>query len=150
MPNVHITCFGCGVKGHYASDIKCLNYGNPSVSQCTRPQLQVACADDDDVRSTTLSHLNSVWDREDLEHSPHEGSQFNDKTDHENDSSDLTSTVSAQAEVYQRPMHLDTPFSEVDSNNDYIVYNHAVRVTKAPVQEYPSRSSLRKKEDRLS
>jgi hypothetical protein len=47
-------------------------------------------------------------------------------------------------------MCLDTPFSEVDSDDNYIIYNHAACVTKAPVQEYPSHSSLRKKEDRLS
>jgi Retroviral aspartyl protease len=110
----------------------------------------VACADDDDIRLTTSSHSNSVQDREDPEHSPYEGSQFDDKTDCENDSLDSTSTVSAEPEAYQRPMCLDTPFSEVDSDDDYIVYNCAVCVTKAPVQEYPSCSSLRKKEDRLS
>jgi hypothetical protein len=94
------------------------------------------------------SHLNSVRNREDLENSPHEGSQFDDKMDCENDSSDLTSMVSAELEAYQRPMHLDTPpFSEVDSDNDYIVYNHTAHVAKALVQEYPSHFSLRKKED---
>jgi hypothetical protein len=67
--------------------------------------------------------------------------------DYKNDSLDPTPTTSAEQEAYQRPMHLDTPFSEVDSDNDYIIYNHAAHVSKAPVQEYPSCSSLRKKED---
>jgi Zinc knuckle len=39
MANAHITCFSCGAKGHYASDIKCPNYGNTSISQCEKPQL---------------------------------------------------------------------------------------------------------------
>jgi hypothetical protein len=147
IPNAHITCFSCGAKGHYASDIKCPNYGNPSVSQCNRPQLRAVHVDDDNVHSATLSHLNSVWDREDPENSPYEGSQFDNKTDCENDSLDLTSTVSAKPEMYQRPIRLDTLFLEVDLDDDYIVYNCIVHVTKAPGQEYPSCSSLRKKED---
>jgi hypothetical protein len=80
-----------------------------------------------------LSHSNSVQDREDPENSPYEGSQFDDKTDRENNISDSTSTVSAKPEVYQRPMYLDTPFSKVDSDDNYIVYNRAACVTKSPV-----------------
>jgi hypothetical protein len=149
-PNANITCFGCGAKSHYASDIKCPNYGNSSGSQYTWPQLQAVRADDDDEHLTTSSHSNSVQDREDLKNSSYEGSQFDDKTDCENDSSDSTSTVSAEQEAYQRPMYLDTSFSEVDSDDDYIVYNCTVCISKAPVQKYLSCSSLRKKEDWLS
>jgi hypothetical protein len=35
--------------------------------------------------------------------------------------------------ITQRPMRLDTPFSEVDSDNDYIVYNRAVYITNTPI-----------------
>jgi hypothetical protein len=93
MSNVYVTCFSCGVKGHYASDIKYPNYGNSSVSQCTWPQLRAARADDDDAHMTMSSHSNSIWDREDPENSPYESSQFDNKMDCENNSSDLTSTV---------------------------------------------------------
>jgi hypothetical protein len=47
-------------------------------------------------------------------------------------------------------MCLDTLFSEVDSDNDYILYNYTVHVTNTPIQEHPSHSSLRKKEDQPS
>jgi arginine deiminase len=49
-----------------------------------------------------------------------DGSQFDDKIECEDVQLDLTSTISVEQEAYQRPMHLDTLFSEVDSDNNYI------------------------------
>jgi hypothetical protein len=76
-----------------------------------------------------------------------DGSQFDDEMECEDIHSDSTSTASTEQEEYQRPMHLNTPFSEIDSDDDYIIYNHAVCITNTPIKEHPSHSSLRKKED---
>jgi hypothetical protein len=62
--NAHITCFSCGAKDHYASDIKCPNYGNTSISQRNKPQLRAAHTDDDDKHLTESSNLNSVHEPE--------------------------------------------------------------------------------------
>jgi hypothetical protein len=61
---VHITCFSCGAKGHYASNIKCPNYNNTSISQYAKPQLCAAHADNDNKHSTASSHSNSVHEME--------------------------------------------------------------------------------------
>jgi hypothetical protein len=145
--NTHITCFSCRVKGHYASDIKCPNYGNTSISQCDKPWLWVAHADDDNKHSTELSNMNGAHEMEGQAKNPLDGSQFDNETECEDIHSDSTSTASTEQEEYQRPMCLNTPFSEIDSDDDYIVYNCAARVTNTPIKEYPSHSSLRKKED---
>jgi predicted RNA-binding Zn-ribbon protein involved in translation (DUF1610 family) len=150
MANAHFTCFSCGAKDHYASDIKCPNYGNTSISQCEKPQLRAARTDDDDKHSTESSNLNSVCELEGQDNNSPDSSQFDNETEYEDIHSDSTSTVSTKQEAYQSPMCLDTPFSEIDSDNDYIIYNHAMCITNTPIKEYPSRSSLRKKEDQPS
>jgi hypothetical protein len=147
MSNAHITCFSCGAKGHYASDIKCPNYGNTSISQRDKPQLRAARTDDDDKHSTESSNSNGVRELEGQANNSLDGSQFDDETEREDIYSDSTSTVSTKQEAYQRPMCLNTPFSEIDSDDDYIVYNRATRITNTPIKEHPSCSSLRKKED---
>jgi hypothetical protein len=79
-----------------------------------------------------------------------DGSQLDDEIEHEDIHSDSTSTASIEQEAYQRPMCLNTPFSEIDSDNNYIVYNHAVCVTNTSIKDHLSHSSLRKKEDQPS
>jgi hypothetical protein len=107
----------------------------------------VAHADDDDKHSTESSNSNSVHKLEGQANNSLDSSQFDNKMEYEDIHSDSISTISTKQETYQRPMHLDTPFSEIDSDNDYIVYNRTTCVTNTPIKEYPSYSSLRKKED---
>jgi hypothetical protein len=76
-----------------------------------------------------------------------DGSQFDDKMECEDIHSDSTSTTSTKQEEYQRPICLNTPFLEIDSNDDYIIYNCTACVTNTPIKEHPSHSLLRKKED---
>jgi hypothetical protein len=110
----------------------------------------VAHTDNDDKHSTESSNSNSVHELEGQHNNPLDGSQFDNEAEREDVHSDPTSTISTEQEAYQRPMCLDTPFSEIDSDDDYIVYNRATCVTNTPIKEYPSCSSLRKKEDRPS
>jgi hypothetical protein len=148
MSNMHITCFSCGVKGHYASDVKCPNYGNTSISQHDKPQLRVAHADDNDKHLTESSNANSAHETEGQAKNSLDGSQFDDEMECEDVHLDSTSTTSTEQEEYQRPMCLNTPFLEIDSNDDYIVYNHTAHITNTPIKEHPSCSSLRNKKDR--
>jgi hypothetical protein len=107
----------------------------------------VACADNDDKHSTESSNANGACEMEGQAKNSLDSSQFDDKMECENIHSDFTSTTSTKQEAYQRPMCLNTPFSEIDSDNDYIIYNCAAHITNTSIKEHPSHSSLRKKED---
>jgi hypothetical protein len=128
---MNIICFSCGAKGYYTSDIKCPNYGNTSISQCTKPQLQVACADDDHDNQHSI--VFEIRENRITLPSSFNSSQFDEDMEYENKHLDSTSTVSAKQEVYQRPVHLDTPFLKVDSDDNYIVYNHVVHITNTSI-----------------
>jgi hypothetical protein len=107
------------------------------------------------ISSVVLLHrdnliINGVCEPEGQANNSLDSSQFDNETECEDIHSDSTSTISTKQEAYQRPMCLDTPFLEIDSDNDYIVYNHAAYITNTPIKEHPSHSSLRKKEDQPS
>jgi hypothetical protein len=107
----------------------------------------VARADNDNKHLTESSNSNGVREPEGQANNSLDGSQFDNEMEHEDVHSDSTSTVSTEHEAYQRPMCLNTPFLEINSADDYIIYNHATCITNTPIKEYPSHSSLRKKED---
>jgi hypothetical protein len=96
---------------------------------------------------TESSNANSAREMEGQAKNSLDGSQFDNEMECEDIYSDSTSTASIKQEEYQRPMCLNTPFSEIDSDDDYIIYNCAARVTNTPIKEYLSCSSLRNKED---
>jgi hypothetical protein len=113
----------------------------------------VACADNDNKHSPELSNSNGDCKTEGQAKNSLDGSQFDNEMECENIHLDSTSTASTEQEAYQRPMCLNTPFLEIDSDDDYIVYNHVAHVahvTNTPIKEYPSHSSLRKKDVKVS
>jgi hypothetical protein len=107
----------------------------------------VAHTDNNNKHLTESSNSNSACEMEGQAKNSLDSSQFDDKTECEDVYSDSTSTASIEQETYQRPMCLNTPFLEIDSDNHYIIYNHTACITNTPIKEHPSHSSLRKKEE---
>jgi hypothetical protein len=141
-----ITCFACGQKGHYASDPKCPRYGQGAPQNKDHPQLRASRAEIED-HETEQSPPDTQGNREeqDVEDDQYDGSQY-DPDDEGSDLEDSSDHADNREPAFTRAIRLESDSEEEDD----MVYIRAARArTLQKLQEeHPSRSAMRKKEDR--